>query len=285
MTKTKGVFLIAKNNKHTDYVKQAVHLAKRIKKYLGVPVAVATDSPEYLKGAFDLENIEHVIPLEYTEGKNGRVYFDGSMSQKEDVFKNAGRASVYELSPFDETLLMDTDFIICNDRLKNVFDSPYDFMIYKDSEDIAKVRDEREFEKISDTSIDFYWATVVFFRKTEENKTFFDLVKHIESEWNHYRRIYRLDSPMFRNDFVFSIAIHMINGFSRGDFAKKLPGKMIYSTDKDILWKMNDDELMLLVQKKKYLGEYTPIRTKGMNIHVMNKFSLGRMIDEENANG
>lgn len=285
MTKTKGVFLIAKNNKHTDYVKQAVHLAKRIKKYLNVPVAIATDSPDYLTSSFDLSNIEHVIPLEYSEGKNARIYYDGSMSQREDVFKNANRASVYDLSPFDETLLMDTDYLICNDLLKNVFDSPYDFMIYKDSDDVAKVRDEREFQKISDVGIDFYWATVVFFRKTTENKTFFDLVRHIESEWTHYRRIYRLDSSMFRNDFVFSIAIHMINGFTNGDFAKHLPGKMIYSTDKDILWEMNDDSLLLLVQKKKYLGEYTPIRTKGMNIHVMNKFSLGRMIDKEAANG
>ena len=285
MTKTKGVFLIAKNNKYTDYVKQAVHLAKRIKKYLNVPVAIATDSPEYLENHFDLDNITHVIPLEYVESKNARIYHDGSMSQKEDNFKNAARASVYDLSPFDETLLMDTDFIICNDMLKNVFDSPYDFMIYKDSDDIAKVRDEREFEKICDVGIDFYWATVVFFRKTDENKIFFNLVKHIESEWSHYRRVYRLDSMMLRNDFIFSIAIHIINGFNKGDFAKLLPGKMIYSTDKDILWKMNDDELLLLVQKKKYLGEYTPIKTKGMNIHIMNKFSLGRMIDKESANG
>jgi len=284
MTKTKGVFLIAKNNKHTDYVKQAVHLAKRIKKYLNVPVAIATDSPDYLKNAFDLENVEHIIPLEYHEGRNSRVYFDGSMSQREDTFKNANRSSVYDLSPFDDTLLMDTDYLICNDVLKNVFDSAYDFMIYKDSEDIAKVRDEREFTHISDVGIDFYWATVVFFRKTEQNQIFFDLVKHIESEWAHYRRVYRLDSTMFRNDFVFSIAIHIINGFENGDFVKHLPGKMIYSTDKDILWKMEDDELLLLVQKKKFLGEYTPIKTKGMNVHVMNKFSLGRMIDKESTN-
>ena len=285
MTKTRGVFLIAKNNKHIDYIKQAVHLAKRIKKYLNVPVAIATDSPDYLRNSFDLENVEHIIELEYFDIKNGRIFHDGSMSQKEDSFKNWGRSTVYDLSPFDETILMDTDYLVCNDVLKNVFDSPYDFMIYKDSEDIAKVRDEREFTKISDPGIDFYWATVVFFRKNKENKIFFDLLRHIESEWPHYRRIYRLESPMFRNDFIFSIAIHMINGFGKGDFVKHLPGKMIYSTDKDILWKMNDDELLLLVQKKKYLGEYTPIRTKGMNVHVMNKFSLGRMIDEEAVNG
>jgi hypothetical protein len=34
---TKGVVLIAQNNKEVDYVKQAAFLAKRIEKYLNLP--------------------------------------------------------------------------------------------------------------------------------------------------------------------------------------------------------------------------------------------------------
>ena len=280
----KGAFVIARNNGHIDYVKQAVFLAKRIKKYLDIPVTIATDSVDYLKNTFDVNIFDNVIQLPYTDGQNLRYFFDGSLSKKTASFKNANRANVYNLTPYDETLLMDTDYIISNDLLKSCFDSTSNFMLYKKSDDIAKVRNEDEFNTISNVSIDFYWATCVFCRKTETNKTFFDLVSHIEDEWNHYRRVYQIKSSLFRNDFAFSIAIHIMNGFQTGTFAQQLPGSMMYITDRDILWNIKDDKMMFLVEKKDYLGEYTAIKTKGQTIHVMNKSSLNRIIDEEFAN-
>ena len=281
---SKGAFLIARNNGHIDYVKQAVFLAKRIKKYLNIPVTVATDSADYLKDSFDIQVFDQIISLDYTSESNLRYFFDGALTKKTASFKNNNRASVYNLSPYDETLLMDTDYVISNSLLKTVFDSSADFLIYKKSNDIAKVRDESEFDKISDTSVDFYWATVVYFRKTDTNRIFFNLVSHIEQEWNHYRRVYQITSSLFRNDFAFSIAIHIMNGFQSGNFAQQLPGSMMYTTDKDVLYKMTEDEMMFLVEKKDYLGEYTALNTKGQTIHVMNKQSLNRIIDEEFAN-
>lgn len=281
---TKGVFLIAKNNGYVDYVKQAVFLARRIKKYLDIPVAIATDSVEYLENVFGVDDFDKIIKLDYIDSSNMKYFFDGTLSKKAASFKNANRADVYKLSPYDETIIMDTDYIISNDLLKSVFDSNSDFLIYKKSTDIAKVRDEIEFDKISNTSIDFYWATVIFFRKTKTNEIFFNLVTHIEEEWSHYRRVYQITSSLFRNDFAFSIAIHIMNGFQTGSFAQQLPGNMMYTTDKDILWQLTDDEMMFLVEKKDYLGEYTALKTAGQNIHVMNKFSLGRIIDKEFAN-
>ena len=281
---SKGVFLIARNNGHIDYVKQAVFLAKRIKKHLGISVSIATDSVDYLEEAFGTDDFDKIIWLDYTAESNKRYFFDGTLSKKSASFKNNNRASVYDLTPYDETLLMDTDYIISNDLLKSCFNSNSDFMIYKKSDDIAKVRDEQEFNTISDTSVDFYWATVVYFRKTETNSIFFNLVKHIEEEWNHYRRVYQITSGLFRNDFAFSIAIHIMNGFQKGDFAQELPGSMLYTTDRDVLCKMNNDEFMFLVEKKDYIGEYTALKTQGQTIHIMNKVSLNRIIDQEFAN-
>jgi hypothetical protein len=279
----KGVFLIARNNGYIDYVKQAVFLARRINKYLGLPVTLATDSKKYLTNTFGTDDFDKIVELPWKDGSNLRYFFDGTMSKKTSSFKNSGRANVYDLSPYDETLLLDTDYIISDDLLKSCFTSKLDLMLYKNSNDVAKVRDESEFKTISDTSVDFYWATVVFFRKTETNKTFFNLISHIEEEWTHYRRTYQIISSLFRNDFAFSIAIHIMNGFQSGDFANELPGSMLYTTDKDILWQLKDDEMMFLVEKKDHLGEYTTIKTSGQSIHVMNKFSLGRVIDREFA--
>jgi len=281
---SKGAVLIARNNGHIDYIKQAVFLAKRIKKHLNIPVSVATDSIEYLTSEFGIDDFDKVIQLDYTAESNMRYFFDGTLSKKTASFKNNNRAGIYDLTPYDETLILDTDYVISNNLLASCFESDSDFMIYKKSDDIAKVRDEREFNKISNTSVDFYWATVVYFRKTEANTIFFNLVKHIEQEWNHYRRVYQITSGLFRNDFAFSIAIHIMNGFQPGNFAQQLPGSMLYTTDKDVLWQMNEDEMMFLVEKKDYLGEYTALKTSGQNIHVMNKASLNRIIDQEFAN-
>ena len=80
---------------------------------------------------------------------------------------------------------------------------------------------------------------------------------------------------------MFSIAIHIMNGYQAGSFASSLPGKKYYTADRDILWELNDDNFLFLVEKEGHLGEYTPLRIKGSSVHVMNKFSLNRIIDND----
>jgi hypothetical protein len=75
-----------------------------------------------------------------------------------------------------------------------------------------------------------------------------------------------------------------MNGFQKGDFAQELSGKHLYTIDKDILWELNEDSMIFLVEKKNYLGEYTAIKIQGQSAHVMNKFSLERVINQEIQN-
>lgn len=279
----KGVLVIARNNNNIDYVKQAVYLAKKVKKHLDLPTSIITDNIEYLNKAFDPEVFDHIISVDYESKTNTRSFYDGGLASKTDNFKNSSRSSVYDLTPYDETLLLDSDFVVNNNLFLNCFDSDQDLLLYKDSYDLSANRNTKEFEFISDSGCDFYWATCVFFRKTETNKMFFDLIKHIQEEWNHYRRLYQIQSQLFRNDFAFSIAIHILNGFNKGNFAGQMPGKLMYITDQDILWNTKNETMTFLVAKKDYLGEYYAIAVKDMNVHVMNKFSLSRIIDQEMA--
>jgi len=278
---SKGVVLIANNNGTVDYVKQAIYCAGRIKKYLNLPVTLITDSEDYVsKIAHDV--FDKVISTDYRNVENKKFYFDGALSHKILMFKNYSRSTAYHLSPYDKTILMDTDYILSNSILNNCFDMDSNLMMYKESVDIAQVRDEREFEYISDKGIDFYWATVVYFEKNEKNDIYFNLIDHIEENWNYYQSIYDINADLFRNDFAFSIAIHIMNGFqSNNEIVDKLPGKHYYTTDRDVAWKINNDYLMFLVQKKNFEGQYTAISTSGLNVHIMNKFSLGRIIDNE----
>ena len=281
--RSKGALIFARNNAQVDYIKQAHYLAKRITKYLNIPTTIVTDSIEYMKETYTDYNtvFDQVIEVPFARGLSEKRYFDGSGVYKQLEFKNDLRTQAYELSPYDETILLDSDYIIANDVLKNCFTQEHNFLIYKDAKDLTGFRDNTEFLKISETSVDFYWATVVYFKKSKEVETFFNLTQHIQDNWQHYNSIFQINKATFRNDWVFSIAIHIMNGYQAGDFASSLPGKKYYTADRDILWELKDDNFLFLVEKEGHLGEYTPLRIKGSSVHVMNKFSLNRIIDND----
>jgi hypothetical protein len=279
---TKGVILFASNNSMTNYLKQANWLASRIRSYLDLPTTLITDDdvknkfPEYTANFDQIINVDSLKSV-YAN----RRYHDGSIANRMLPFNNGNRALAYELTPYDETIVMDTDFIVSNNLLNYCFKQSADFLIYDTATHLGTYTDSSEFKNISDTSVKFYWATVFFFRKTEENKIFFDLIKHIQDNYLHYRSVYQFKSNIFRNDFAFSIAIHIMNGYQSGNFAGKLPGKHYYIIDKDVLHKLKNDEFTVMVEKPNRLGEYTLVKIKGSNLHVMNKFSLERCIDNQ----
>jgi len=219
--------------------------------------------------------------LVYDTTPQYRQYFDGAMTHKKLRFKNDIRVKSFELSPFDETLVIDCDYLINNDILKYCWQQPHDFLIHKQAVDLSGYRHDPRLITLSDKSIDFYWATVFFFRKNKNTEIFFNYLGHIQENWNYYRYIYQIEQGLYRNDFAFSIAIHVMNGYQSGTWAHDLPGKLYYTIDKDILLEHFDTEMKFLVEKEKYRGEYTVIKTKGINVHVMNKFSISRLLNEE----
>lgn len=272
---TKGVVLIARNNTHVDYVKQAAYSAKRIKEYLNLPVTLITDAEVDNNSVFD-----QVIMLEDDDVSTKRTYNNGLFSKKTLDFKNTSRKLVYDLTPYNETLLLDTDFVVADTALLNCFDLPHNLMMYKDAFEISGWRDLSEFDFISDTGPKFYWATVVFFRKEPEVEAFFNLVKFLQENWNHYKLLFQLNTKIFRNDHIFSIAAHIMNGFTDQDFVKELPGTLFYTTDKDVLISLDKDEFKFLIEDKSN-GDYFMSKVKGSSVHVMNKFSLNEIIDNE----
>ena len=273
---TNGVLCFAHNNGKVNYINQAEFLAKRVKQHLNLPTTLVTSTPQ---GLDDNTVFDQVIEIA-DDNNNVKRYYNGSLHHQRLPFKNNDRVRSYELSPYDTTLVLDTDYIICNDTFKHAFNSIHDFQIYKDGIDLCDWRKHKEFSYINNTGIPFYWATCFCFTKTQETKIFFDLLQHLVSNWKHYEQVYNLGSRNFRNDHVFSIAIHMMNGFTDGNWAKTLPGKMFYTLDRDIVKTIKDNSLTFLLQKENYVGEYILASTKDCNVHVMNKFSLGELINE-----
>lgn len=272
---SKGVLLFAKKNKALDYIKQAIYCAERIKKYLDVPVAIATDMTDDSR----IDFFEHVIKLKPSVFENSRKFRDGNMASSMSNFNNADRYNAYDLSPFDETIVMDTDFILANDSLKNCFGSNQNLMMYSNAIDLCHWRKLTEFDRVTDTSIKFYWATVVYFKKCKQAQCFFDLVKHVRENYTHYKSLYQIISPLYRNDFAFSIAAHTLNGFTDELKIASLPGKKYFITDRDIVDNIDNDTMLFLIEKQSHIGQYTGLKTNKQNVHIMNKISLERIIN------
>ena len=186
------------------------------------------------------------------------------------TWKNSNRALSFDLTPYDHTLVLDIDYVINSDFLLKCFDINSDFLIFKDSCDLAGWRGSKEFQYVNQFSIPFYWATVFCFKKTEKNKLFFNLIKHIKNNWDYYQILYQIVEPNFRNDYAFSIAIHIFGE----QFKTNYPGKLYYVTDRDFLLLIDGNSSVFLVEKAACHNEYIPARVNNLDVHVMNKYSL-----------
>jgi hypothetical protein len=291
---TKGVLIFALNNKQVDYIKIALYAAENVKRHLNCHVTLVIDSKSWLESQYPtyssvVDNVITVVnsPTDkadefyFNVTTQYRTYRDGVDAQRLE-FKNDIRVHVYEISPYDETLVIDCDYIVCNDSLKHCWDQSHDFLIYESAQDLSYYRHDPRLITVSETSVNFYWATVFFFRKNKNTKTFFNLLKHIEENWNFYRYLYQISYALYRNDYAFCIAIHIMNGLQQGDWAVALPGTLYYVTDRDHLIKKENTSMTFLVEKENHQGQYTLLKTSDLNVHVMNKFSILRIMDNNN---
>ena len=276
---TTGAVIFAQNNSSIDYTKLAIYAGARVNKYLDIPVTLITDNKKWLDEKYTSHPFDNVIEISQDFNNQQKRFYDGSLTSKILDWKNLSRGSVYDLTPYDTTLVLDSDYIISSNILKKSFSDTHDFQIYKKSFDLAGWRNTAEFDRINQYSIPFYWATVFVFKKSLLTQTLFDLVKYIKGNWLYFRILYNIDSELFRNDFAFSIAIHILNGKTNGEFATDLPGTMTYTTDKDILLKVENDQVNFLLEKEGHLGEYIAAKISGLDVHVLNKYSLSRFID------
>jgi hypothetical protein len=276
-----GVLLFAFNNSRIDYVKQAIYCAKRIKTHLNLPVQLVTDAIDYIESAYPFYK-QYIDVLTYQPAPVGspKTFYDGIYNKTQSEWKNSARSDAYAISVFEKTLVIDTDLLLFNDKLLSCFNTNEDFMIAKHHELVNL--NGINFDRVGDKTIPMYWATILYFTKSNTAKTVFDLVAHIKENYNYYRTVYDIPESKFRNDFAFSIAVHMMSGFEYStEWPLQLNSDMWVSTDKDVLLDITDTTVKLLAHKS---YDYLPVKLTDATVHVMNKFSLNSFIDKEFKN-
>ena len=208
---TKGVLLFVNHNPAVDYILLAEHCAERVQQFLNLPVSIATNvrtNNSVFDSVIDTSNITH--------SSFSRRLRNGCSETYTIPFNNYTRTLAYNLTPYDKTLILDVDYLLANSLLLDCFTTDNDFLLYSNSSKIAKEDNDKEYVYLDDKGIKFYWATVIYFTKTPRVKILFDLAQHIQENYDYYRLLYGIrHGKTLRNDFVFSIAIHILNGYTK----------------------------------------------------------------------
>lgn len=280
---TKGILIFAHNNPQIDYGLMAVISGGLAKKKLNVPVSLVTDkwTVAWLKesGMFaKAENVfDKIIEVEKPVTKNSRKLYDGFNSQT-IPFENSNRYSVWDLSPYDKTLMIDSDYLVFSDSLNEYWDVDAPVMMGHSLNDITGERAGILDNRVSETGIHMFWATTVMFDKSSESQFFFKLVDFIKDNYRYYADLFRFSPKQFRNDIAFSIAKHIMNGFET-EFVYTLPP--VFSIfDKDIMLNVDAEKLTFLIDKPLDCGSFWAATTTGVDVHVMNKQSIIRNKDK-----
>jgi len=243
--KSRGVLLFAFNTAHINYVEIAVRCTKLVKHTLNLPVTLVTES-EISNPIFD-----NIIYVDNTL-KNYKIDQPG-------MWRNGDRYQAYKLSPYDETLLIDSDYLVLDHNLLKLFEQDFDYRIMTRNEKPARPWTLN----MGMYGLQYMWATVIAFRKTEKSKMLFDLVGRVQRNYLYYMRLYHIRESNFRNDYAFTIADNILNGYD-SDFNRGIPWPMLTFADVTTSITVKDNLLTIKEREKGYI-------VPKQNIHVMDK--------------
>jgi hypothetical protein len=244
--KSKGVLIFANNTPTVDYIAIARKAAKLAEHFLGLPVKIATNA---------VNSVD-----------NKRYSIDSGTFE---IWNNYGRSLAYDITPFDQTILIDCDYLVFNDNLLKVLDTVTDYLMVKDN----KFVDSPAPIQMGPYSIPYNWATVLVFNKTKKSQILFDLVRRIETNYPYYRKLYNIRETNYRNDYAFTIADNIINGYTPNQ-ANRLPWTITTVGTPITSLKLQQEQLLLKTNNSAYV-------LPKQDLHIISKnFLLSSQCDQ-----
>lgn len=285
----RGYLLLAFGSKELDYGKMAVCCALSIKtnlKYNHVTVILSESTKRWLESSIPHQVLsfafDNIIVATEKFKSNKRKHFDSPWFSFKAEFNNQNRVLSYNYSPYDETILIDVDFLIMNDTLDDVWGNSEEILINHKVTDLqnnilGSISDHR----LSLHGIPLYWATLVYFKKTPFTKTFFNLVDYIREEYNFFQFLYGFKKSFYRNDYSFSIAAHIMSGYNPYGIKSFPEDTLRISYQKDAIAEVIDSkEIIFISNNPDEQWKNTLVNMKDFNVHIMNKRELLRVSDK-----
>lgn len=184
---SKGFCILAQNNKDTDYVKQAYVLACSIHKFNNnQKVSLITNDyvPVSYRNVFD-----HIIPIPWSD------------DAKEENWKIHNRWKTYHITPYDETIVMDSDMLVLsniehwwNELSKRELFFVSNVTTYKG----ISVTSNYYRKMFVENDLPNLYSGLYYFKKTDQTKVFFNLLELIVRNWKEF---YDKFAPKNKQDF------------------------------------------------------------------------------------
>jgi hypothetical protein len=258
---SKGALLFAFNTNKFDYYAMAEYTAKRINHFLNIPVTIVTNEesiPTITNYKFD--NVITIQP-------------DKSNSFRDTIWFNKGRYKAFEITPYDETLLLDVDYMVNSDRLLKVFDVMDDFACHEGT--AFMMVPEAGYEILGPSSYRTLWATVIGFKKTKKTQQIFECMKMVQENYEHYANIHGFVPEIYRNDYSLTLAHRIVNGHSYSN-KELLPWNLMHIGLQTYVYANTEDffntEYTIIYdswKRNKIKKEY--ITVKDIDFHIINK--------------
>jgi hypothetical protein len=267
---SRGALMFAYNNDF-DYLSMADVAAGLVKKNLGIPTTVITDVAS-LKGK-NLRYIDNVVTKESTGG-NTRSFMLPTATVT-TTWYNLNRSDAYELSPYEQTLMLDSDYFAFSDRLRHVFDTDHEFLCFDRVSDVTGQDSYEGDILIGKYSLPMIWATAVYFTKSEFSELLFSFVKVIRQHYRYYSLLYNFPLRPFRNDFAFSIALHTLSGYAtdrRHFFPWAMPSLTTRASVLGYRPELNEIVYEYPVAGKTYTHGVS--KSRDLDLHLMNKLDV-----------
>lgn len=260
---TTGATILAFNNGTIDYVALAAWSARRIKRWLKIPVCIITDS-------VDVDPIfDHVVNTEAL-GDRCRFFEDIGATVP---WHNANRADAYELTPWNRTLLLDADYVVSSAALQTMLQAPCDFMCHRYATDVMTGRRLDALNWFGRYRFPQWWATVMVFQKSQQASYIFEIMQMVRDHWEHYRMLYAIANPTYRNDHALSIALGLESGHTLVTY--DIPWNL-QSVMPDVWLEQEDDDLFMARCMSQ--GSQSRLHIHGTDFHAMGKAQLGAIV-------
>ena len=274
-----GVLIFAHNSTALDYALMSIIAGGLAKKHLNVPISLATDENTVLwmktSNIYDraTEIFDKIILIEKPKTNNQRKLHDGDHSEM-IPFTNTNRTSAWDITPYERTLLIDSDYLIFTNAL-NEYWSSTDVLISNAMNDINdNSRAGYHDRYVSDTGVHMYWATTVMFSKNDAGKRFFELVNYVKNNYQYYGDVFRFDTRQYRNDIAFSITKHILDGFETDSITTLPP--VLTAIDRDMLHSVDATGKLTFLVSPKMDSKFVVTSLANTDIHIMNKQSIIR---------
>jgi hypothetical protein len=205
--KNRGVLLFAFNNERMDYVRLAAYCSHRVRRYWQLPVTLVTDESTH---SFDaMPHFDSIVQHTRTHLQTKRIYPDYNELL---TFFNKDRVMADVLTPYDETIVIDTDYLVGTDTIPRVWDGQ-PLLIARHAHSLSDQLVPDYLQKLHTTTIPMHWASVICFDKhAPVTKRFFRHWREAIKHYSYYAKVFRYEPELFRNDYVVTVAHHLLTG-------------------------------------------------------------------------